>query len=290
MITDGGKKMGRLITLFFAGAFLLAVTGCGPVDDVTDESSTYEQVFPPAENDTGDNGVAIGESGESWFVGADVLFANEKVVEDVWSVYRQGNAENIEDTVVFYDLYERGYDFRSDGQTFVRQKTKTFSGSAQWGVNDAGTELFLDDPYNYVYVYESVFSNDENCFKVVENSRTVRFCKESFVDQTNENADGFYGSGVTFGNRTNYNFDAVGAWEISPYEADGPVDTVTLNADGSTSGGGEWGVSRDGKVMTIDGTSYLVYRYLRPKEDKCIAVYELAGDIITPSVWKLCKQ
>ncbi|MEJ2501427.1 MAG: hypothetical protein P8Y65_09985, partial [Campylobacterales bacterium] len=65
---------------------------------------------------------------------------------------------------------------------------------------------------------------------------------------------------------------------------------LAVPADGSTSGGGEWGVSRDGKVMTIDGTSYLVYRYLRPKEDKCIAVYELAGDIITPSVWKLCKQ
>jgi len=280
MITDKGKKMVRLITFFLGALLSMTVTGCGRVTDTTNESSTVDQTFPPAGNDKSE----YQNEGLGWY-SDDAVFAGQKIVEGVWSVYKR--TDYAQGSTEFYDLYDRGYDFRGYGEAFIRFQTKAFSNSAQWGVDADGTKLALSD--YYAYIYKSVFSNDDHCFNVLQNSVTVRFCHEAFVDANTSNSAGYYGANVKFGNRTNYNFTAVGQWEISPFEG-GQGSTVTLDADGSTSGGGEWGESRDGKVMTIDGTSYLVFRYLTPPDDNCIAVYELADNDITDTVWKMCKR
>ncbi len=272
------NKLTRAATLFFC-AFLAA--GCGKIEDEVQDGSTVDQPTPPAANC-----VNLNEN-EYGCYGDDKVFHGTRIVDGVWSVYTQSNLPNA-GNVLFYDRYEAGYDFMGDGGSFKRSQTADYNYFYAWGVNDAGTELRVADGNTYSYV--AVFTNDAKCFEVKRNEQTVKFCNESYVDMTHENASGYYGDKVKFGNLTRYNFDAVGTWKIKPYERTGDETMVVLDANGSTSAGGEWGVAKDGKVMTIDGTSYLVYQYLSGSDSNCIAVFELSGAIITPTTWKLCKE
>lgn len=271
-------------------AFILSIAivglfaGCGRVDDAVQDGSTIDQPSVPAANCIGLNVNSYGCYGE------ESVFNGKKIVQGVWSVYTQSNVENI-GNVIFYDRYKRGLDFRSDGSVFMREKTDDFQYFLEWGVNDDGTKLTLSD--GTTYTYQAVFSNDADCFKVLRSDGlAVKLCTESFVAYDGKNSSGYYGSNVTFGNLTHYYFNAVGSWRIAPYDSTNSASatTVTLDANGSTSTGGEWGVSADGKVMGIDGIRYLVYQFLKSPEDNCIAVFELSGGQITQTTWKLCKQ
>lgn len=260
---------------------LLMMAGCGRIEEVED-GVTIDQNVPPAANC-----VNLNENSYGCY-GSDKVFFGKRIVEGIWSVYTQSNLQNIGNET-FYDRYQHGYDFREDGSAFQRQQSETYIYFREWGVDDAGTNLALSD--GNTYVYGSVFANDSNCLQVQQNGETVKLCQEFFVNQSNENSAGYFGSDVKFGNLTNYNFVATGVWTIGPYDDSntGGETTVTLNEDGSTSGEGEWGVSADGKVMSIDGTGYLVYQYLKGSQSNCIAVFELSGGIITTTTWKLCR-
>lgn len=273
-----------MVKMIMATGFtLFLIAGCGRVEEVQD-GSTIDQPSTPAAN-------CIGLSENTYgCYGADTVFHGLKVVEGVWSVYTQSNVENIGNNI-FYDRYQRGYEFRDDGSAFMREQTQGYSYFREWGVNDDGTLLKLSDGKSYTY--QAVFANDSNCLEVTrEDKSSVKLCHEAYVDYAGENEAGYYGANVTFGNLTHYYIDAVGTWNIAPYDSSnsGDESTVTLDANGTTSNGGEWGVSKDGKVMTIDGVSYLTYQFLSPASDQCIAVFELAGGAITSTTWKLCKQ
>ncbi len=269
-------------TIAATGLMLIVMAGCGRVEEVQD-SSTIDQPSTPAAN-------CIGLSENTYgCYGSDMVFHGLKIVEGVWSVYTQSNVENIGNNI-FYDRYQRGYEFRDNGSVIIREQGD--SSVREWGVNDDGTLLKLSNGKNYTY--KAVFSNDSDCLEVTrEDKSTVKLCHEAFVDYAGENEAGYYGANVTFGNLTHYYIDAAGTWKIAPYDSSnsGDESTVTLDANGTTSNGGEWGVSLDGKVMTVDGVSYLTYQFLSPSSDQCIAVFELrAYGGITSTTWKLCKQ
>lgn len=275
--------MYKTLVTMTAAAALLLLSGCGKIDEVQD-GSTIDQPTPPAANCIGLSENAYG------CYGSDSVFHATKIIDGVWSAYTQSNKQNVGNQL-FYDRYRNGFEFRKDGSAFMREQTKDYIYFREWGVNDDGTVINLSDGESFTY--KAVFANDENCFEVTDaDSNTIKLCHESYVDSDTENGSGFFGSKVKFGNLTFYNIDAAGTWKIAPYDSSntGKEKTVTLDANGTTSSGGEWGVSRDGKVMTIDGVGYLVYQYLKPSSDQCIAVFELGGGVITSTTWKLCKQ
>lgn len=271
----------KLVMPFF---IVLMIAGCGRIEREVEDGTTIDQNLPPAANCVGTEENAYG------CYGAETVLYGKKIVDGVWSVYEQSNVENI-NNVIFYDRYKRGYDFRENGTVFTREYTSDFSIPFEWGVDADGTTLKISDGKSYVY--QSVFASDSNCFEVLRGNLATKFCNESLVDMTNENDMGYYGSDVAFGNLTDFNFKGVGIWKLGPYDEsnDANETTVTLYEDGNTSNDGQWGVSADGKVMGIDGVRYLVYQYLKPLSDQCIAVFELNEYGYNTSVtWKLCKQ
>ena len=104
-------------------------------------------------------------------------------------------------------------------------------------------------------------------------------CNESLISDASQNSSGYYGSSLSFGNNDLYgDYTVVGTWTI-----DGT--SITLSEDGSTSTGGEWGLSQDSKVIVIDGISYMVNTY---PDNGCIETYEMSGDYATEPR-TLCK-
>jgi len=269
-------------TFAFTAVSLLLLSGCGKIDtSTTQDNNTIEEPTTPAyncKNTTPTNSYGCYDS--------TVLFHGETVTDGIWSIYTQSNT-NRTDGVTFYDRYQYGFDFSGDGSASKQQKTDGYVYYREWGINDGGTALTLSEDGTYTYV--AVFSG-QNCFQVTNGGSTLKMCHESFVDQSQSNAAGYYGTGVAFGNRADYDFTAVGSWSIAGYgDNTVPAATVVLDANGTTSNAQEWGVSADGKVMEIDGVRYLVYQYLDTPDNNCIATFELAGGVITPTTWKLCK-
>jgi len=269
-------------TLFFACAALLVLAGCGRIDTTID-GSTVDEPTTKAYNCKSDS-----DTNSYGCYGSDKLFHSEKITEGIWSVYTKSNTSEVDNTP-FYDRYQYGYDFLSDGSAEKQEKTDGYILYREWGVNDAGTGITVSE--DGAFTYKAVFSG-EDCFEVLNGSETLKLCHESYVDQTNPpNAMGYYGPNVRFGNRKSFDFEAVGEWRISGYgNNDADVFSVTLDENGTTSSGGEWGVSKDGKVIGIDGVRYLVYQYLDESSGKCIAAFEMSGYYISAMKWKLCKQ
>ena len=280
-------------TSAFLFSCIVLFAGCGKVDEtVTQDNNPIDDPSPPAYNCKGDT-----PSNNYGCYGNDVTFHDETIADGIWSVYTQSNTNRL-DGRVFYDRYQYGFDFSGDGGAFKQQQTDGYTYFREWGVNDAGTAVAVSDEGTYTWT--SSFS--EKCFEVSHNMattndiETVKFCHEDFVDQSNENTMGYYGANVKFGNLENYNFTAVGTWTISGYGDNGAsLSTVSLADNGTIASGtgGEWGVSRDGKVIGIDGVRYLVYQYLSTSDDHqrgCIAVFELSGGEATSTTWKLCRQ
>ena len=273
-------------TEILALLFTAMLAGCGRIEeDTTGDNVTYEEQTNPAYNCY--SNTPINGYGDCYDSG--VLFHGETVDEGAWSVYTQSD-ENRDDGTVFYDRYQYGFQFYGDGSAGKQQKTDGYTDYREWGINDEGSVLTLSD--EGTYSYQAVFTNDSGCFEVSNSGKTIKMCHESFVDQSfGDETRGFYGANVAFGNRAGYNFIAEGSWTIGGYDTNtaSPV-TVNLDANGSTDSGGEWGVSKDGKVINIDGTRYLVYQYLDGSKSNCIAVFELSGLVTSSTKWELCKQ
>jgi len=264
-------------------AFFALLAGCGRIDETQDNNTVVENLTDAYNclSDTPTNSYGCYDS-DVRFPGA----TGDKLTDGVWSVYEQSNT-NRTDGITFYDRYQRGFIFSGDGSAYKQERTDGYSTYRTWGVNDAGTAVSVSDEGKFTYA--ASFSGQDGCFQISNDGATLKLCHESFVNSSQENSTGYYGSTVRFGNLTNYNFTAVGTWTVEGYgENDAVQASVTLDANGTTSNGGEWGVSADGKVMGIDGTRYLVYQYL--ERGDCIAVFELSGGFITPTQWKLCRQ
>lgn len=260
---------------------IVILGGCGRVKDASDDNTVEEPTVAAynCKSYSPTNGY-----GDCY--GSDVLFHSKKVTEGIWSLYSQSNT-NRTDGTTFYDRYQYGFEFATDGSAGKQNKTDGYTLYREWGINDEGSVVTLSNEGSYTY--EASFSG-QDCFVVGNNSEKLKMCHESYVDRTQSNAAGYYGSGVQFGNLNEYNFYAVGTWSISGYGENGAgITSVTLDANGSTSGGGEWGVSADGKVMEIDGVRYLAYQYLEPFSNRCIAVFAMVGGITTSVKWQLCK-
>ncbi len=269
----------KFFSLFVA--ILLGISGCGRIKTVHDGATTTPPSVPAA------NCVGLSQNAYGCY-GSGTVFNGKKIVNGYWSVYTQSNVKNIGNSV-FYDRYERGYSFRNDGSAFVRNQTRGYNYYLEWGADNAGTKLTLSD--GRTYTYKGVFLSDSNCFEVTrEDSSTAKLCNESPISYDGNNSAGLYGAQATFGNLTGYYLLVPGVWKISPYDSGSGATTVTLDANGTTSTGGEWGLSSDGKVISIDNTRYLVNQYLSPSSDKCIAAFVLASDVITSTRRKLCKQ
>jgi len=261
---------------------LVILGGCGRVKDTSDANTVEEPTVPAYNCYTSSPTNGYGEC-----YNATALFHSAKVTEGIWSLYSQSNT-NRTDGTVFYDRYQHGYVFSSDGSAGKQNKTDGYTIYREWGIDDAGSVLTLSSDGSYTY--KAVFSG-QNCFLVTNNEDTYKMCHESYVDQSQSNSAGYYGSNVQFGNLNDYNFYAVGTWSVAGYDNNtAGATTVTLDANGTTSNGGIWGISADGKVMEIDGVRYLAYQYLEPFSSRCIAVFEMAGGIATSLKWQLCKQ
>jgi hypothetical protein len=268
---------------------LVILAGCGRVDEEqTQDNATYDDPTFPVVNCTADT-----PTNDYGCYSNKVTFHNEVVVDGIWNIYTQSN-ENRTDGVVFYDRYQYGYEFEgNDGTAGKQEKTDGYTLYREWGVNDSGDRIFVgshssNDEGEYTYNGE-IFS--DGCLVVTNSGETLKMCHESFVDTTYANSTGYYGLNVRFGNRTGYDFTAAGTWSILGYgdNTDTKPDEV-LYTNGSTGSEGVWGVSKDGKVIGINGVRYLVYQYLDGSEDNCIAVFELSGGEVTSIKWKLCKQ
>ena len=268
----------KTLTIFFLTGWLIA--GCGLVDtDTVNDDNIDDNLKPIATNCADNVENAYGCYGDTKTFGVGAL----KITGGVWSIYSMSTLP-VGTQSESYDTYEYGYKFDGDGTAFKRSDTATYSESLKWGVSQSGDQLTVSS--DGTYVYEGRFGNDKNCFKVSNKlvGESIKMCSEDSVDTSHKNSAGYYGNGVTFGNYTHGNYEIVGKWEITGTNS----ITVTLDSNGTTSNGGEWGVSEDGKRIGIDGVNYLVHKY--PKSEDCIEVFELIGETITPQIRKMCKQ
>ena len=275
----------RIINYVTAFSIVLLFLGCGKIEDQTQDDNTVVEETVNAYN-CSNSGTPQNEYG---CYDSDVTFKGETMTKGVWSVYTQSNI-NRTDNTVFYDRYQYGFVFSAQGSAGKQEKTDGYILYREWGVDGEGVSFTLSEEGTYSYSDSFV---GQDCFKVTNTNEanTLKLCHESFVNQDFENATGYYGTDVTFGNLNNYDFTVVGTWTVAGYDSNSAGSaSVTLDANGTTSNGGEWGVSEDGKVIGIDGVRYLAYQYLEPKSAQCIAVFELSGGLASSVKWKLCKQ
>lgn len=268
----------KTLTVFFLTAWV--VTGCGLIEtDAVNDDNVDDTLKPIATNCADNVENAYGCYGDTKTFGVGAL----KITGGVWSIYSMSTLP-VGTQSEYFDTYEYGYRFSGDGTVFKRSDTATYSESLKWGVNQSGDRLTVSR--DGTYVYEGRFGNNKNCFKVSnkEVGESIKMCNEDSIDTSHQNSAGYYGDSVAFGNYTHGSYQAVGTWEIAGAN---PV-VVTLDSNGTTSNGGEWGVSEDGKRIEIDSIKYLVHKY--PKSQECLEVFELVGDIITPQIWKMCRK
>ena len=258
----------------------LILGGCRQLDD-EDDSSVNEDFTPVASNCTNSLENAYG------CYGSDKTLGNEDLDTGVWSVYaRSYIGTDYEDVV--YDTYVYGYRFLEDGTAFERDATASYSNVRSWGIDDDGASITISDRGTYTITGQ--FTNDE-CFEVTNDTQdeTMKLCPEPLNDTSESNGVGYIGGTVTFGNYVHGDWTVAGDWTVEGYSSTSQTQTsVALDADGTTSNDGEWGVSDDGKWLQIDDDPYLVYKYF--KSSDCIAVFELSGEFVTSRTLKLCKD
>ena len=270
-------------TVILALPVVAILAGCG-ITETSEDANTYVETLTDAlncDNDTAStNDYGCYDSGVL-FPGA----SGEKVTKNVWSVYTR--SDQTLDTV-FYDRYLRGYEFGTDGYAYKQEAGEGYNAFGDWGIDDAGTSISVYNDGSYTYA--ATFTGQDGCYEVSSSAGTVKFCHEAYVDQSLQNSTGYYGADLRFGNLINYDYKVVGTWTIAGYGSNDTAQTsVTLNADGTTSNGGEWGLGADGKAIGIDGTRYFVYQYL--KKGDCIVTLEvLSSGLASSTQWKLCKQ
>lgn len=256
----------KKILLLLPIVFLLIFNGCGKIEDTTAGSIEYENTnYDPAQNNTCFDNYA----NSAGCFGTNQYFGDERVDNGVWSLY--GKSDNYKQ---YYDKYILGYQLESDGTVRQRKDTQAyyFSAVMAWGVNNDGSELSIDPVNSFTIISKLTGS----CYKVkASDENTYRMCNEDTIDEnTASNSSGYYGSDLKFGNNTYGNYTVIGTWSI-----DGV--TVELAEDGTTSTGGEWGLSSDAKRLSVDGVDYLVYRY---PDDNNLEVFVMQGDYAVDKV------
>lgn len=261
------------LKLFFLSIALLGIfSGCGKIEEETDQGTAEieNENYDPGQNNTCYSNF---ENSAGCF-GDDQYFGDEIVTDGYWSIYAQSD-----NYILYYDTYQYGYQFESDGSVKMRLETQeyTYSSIRLWGVNNEGSALIVDPDASFRIASKVIGTS---CYKATNTSgQTIKICNESAVDTaTAQNASGYYGSALRFGNYAYGDYTVAGDWNI-----DGT--TVTLNEDGTTSNSGEWGLSADSKKLTIDNIVYLVYRY---PDNSCLETFVMQGDSKTDRK-TLCK-
>ncbi len=251
--------------------FLLILSGCGKIED--EELAGTAQVsydnYTPASN----NQCATDLQNSAGCFGNEPFFAENQVDKGYWALYKK--SDNYKR---YYNVYYKSYQFRSDGSVKKRFESEGMYriDGTLWGVNDKADTLSLDNGESFVLTGRRYSGSD--CYDVTHNDATYKMCSEASVDETKQNSAGYFGENINFGN---YNFGDIrvaGEWSIGEAK-------VTLYSEGNTSNGGEWGVSSDAKVITIDSISYIANRY---PDNGCIDTYTLVFNTKQENV-RLCK-
>ncbi len=261
--------------LILSFLMLTILVGCGAleeteqgVEDVVDEN------YDPNQNNT----CYSNFQNSAGCFGDDQYFGDNLINTGYWSVYGKSN-----NYILYYDTYRYGYQFDTDGSVRARKTGQEYlySSTSLWGVNNDGTKLTIDP--------DETFSSPKrvsgtDCYEVTSSasSQKLKICHEEPIDTTLQNTSGYYGSDLEFGN---YDYSDSGSITVDGNWSVGGT-TLTLSADGSTSSGGEWGLSHDGKLITINAKTYLVYQY---SGSDCISTFLMIGDNKSERV-ELCKK
>jgi len=240
--------------------FLLIFSGCGQIEDESAGTIEYEnENYESNQNNT----CYSDQENSAGCFGEKQKFGDEYIDNGVWSLY--GKSDNY---ILYYDKYILGYQLISDGTVKQRKDTQAyyFSAVMAWGVNNDGSKLTIN-PVNSFTITSKLTGS---CYKVTAtNGDTYRMCNEDTIDDnTASNSSGYYGSELKFGNNTYGDYTVVGSWNINGASID-------LDENGTTSTGGEWGLSSDAKRLSVDGIDYLAYRY--PDNDN-LEVFIMQGD------------
>ncbi len=248
-------------------AFLLLFSGCGQIEDDIVTEISQSNYTPPSNNQCStDNANSQGCFGNEPF------FGDNQVDTGYWALYKESN--NYDD---YFDMYYKSYQFSSTGAIIVRSEEEgNFKYTSNlWGINSAADTISMDTG-------ESLKLNGVkyggDCYQVTYQTGTYKMCHEDEIVPSSQNSAGYYGEDLKFGNYVQGDYEAVGSWEIEGV-------LISLDSNGSTSSGGEWGLSLDAKLFTIDTVQYLVDKY---PGSSCIDTYIIVNNYKT-SPKKLCK-
>ncbi len=267
----------KSLGLIFLTLFLMNGCGLTKDQDVNNDDKINEDLQPIATNCADNVENAYGCYGPTKTFGVGAL----TIINGGWSIYAMSTLP-VSTQSRYFDVYKYGYEFLDDG--IVYKYDATGITVLTWGVSSKGDAITISEEGTYKYVGRF---NDVSCFEVSNEliDESIKMCNEGSVDLSHKNDAGYYfGQDVTFGNYTHGDYIVVGDWQVI---SDQITETVTLDSNGTTSNGAEWGVRKDGKSIMIDDKSYLVYKY--PRSESCIDTFELSGNIITASQIKLCK-
>jgi len=251
---------------------LLIFTGCEKIEE--DELQGTAEVENESYEANQNNTCYSNFENTAGCFGSDQRFGDELISEGFWSVYSQSD-----NYILYYDTYQYGYQFDDDGSVKMRRERQnyTYSSLSMWGVNTDGSKLTIHPDESFTISSKIIGSA---CYKVTvtSSSETLKICNESALSGESQNSSGYYGETLKFGNYVYGDFNVVGDWEIDGI-------TFSLEANGTTSNGGEWGLSSDAKLITIDNIVYLVYKY---PDNSCIETFIMEGDDKTERK-TLCK-
>jgi hypothetical protein len=258
--------------IFLLSFILVALfSGCEPVED--EEGSGSPEYSYDDNQQVSANQCTVYQQNSAGCFGNEPMFRYNRVDIGFWALYKKSDNNK-----QYYDRYFKSYEFLSDGS--VKQRTQggvAFSADGSlWGASDDGNTIRLDTGESLKYADKRY--GDGDCYDITYSGVDYKLCAEPSQDTTLKHASGYYGDSVRFGNYSRGDLECVGQWSVGD-------KNVTLSADGNTSNNGEWGVSEDGKVITIDSTSYIVNKY---PDNGCIDTYTVINYAKSENV-RLCK-
>lgn len=281
--------------IYFALLSMLIV-GCGePIEEIQkeDKSKLSSNYTPSANNQQSatnkDSTLLPGNNSTQTlgYIGSDVRFGENRVVDNYWALYL------VTDTKDSYNTYLYGYKFYPDGSLLKRDASIEYKVYLKnWGVDAKGSILTISPDEKYTII--SRFTTDKNCYLVSTTLiSSAKLCNEVPINSGYpKNEIGFYGNGVKFGNYIYANVDVVGKWEFNQVNsASQNTQIFILNSDGTATSNSfsdtkKWGVSDDGKVLSIGDNKFLVYKYFA---QNCFWLSKIEANSIV-SQYQACKK